>query len=196
AGHEIWQNKAYLPAMAAIATGMIGAFAAARFTPPSRLFSRALGISGAVCLVGMLITERYLWPVIGNGMLLLLTFSTMCLLIGLQWSREAGPRRPWPGLGWLRSMGRHSYEMYLTHMFVVFGGVALFKSLGVGMRWGWLWYLPIVLLCWLLGVIVARWFSVPLDRALRRFLLRHEKLPTKRDAVPAPAESTARLLRG
>ncbi|MGH8274272.1 MAG: acyltransferase family protein, partial [Gammaproteobacteria bacterium] len=148
AGHEIWQEKAYLPAMAAIAAGMVGALFATRFTPPRHVFSRALCIFGAVCLAGMLIAERYLWPVLGNGIFLLLTFSMMCLLIGLQWGRAAGPRRPSPGLGWLRSMGRHSYEIYLTHMFVVFGGVALFRSLGIGMRWGLLWYVPIVLLCW------------------------------------------------
>ncbi|MGH8225200.1 MAG: acyltransferase family protein [Gammaproteobacteria bacterium] len=191
AGHPIWQEKAYLPAMAAIATGMIGALAAARFTPPRRVFSRALCVSSAVCLVWMLIAEKYLWPVLGNGIFLLLTFSVMCLLIGLQWSRAVGPRRPWPGLGWLRSMGRHSYEIYLTHMFVVFGGIALFRSVHAGMRWAWLWYLPILLLCWLLGVIVARYFSVPCDRALRKFLLRHERLPTTLDTVPASAEPSA-----
>ncbi|MGH8274281.1 MAG: hypothetical protein ACRES9_08540, partial [Gammaproteobacteria bacterium] len=84
----------------------------------------------------------------------------------------------------------HSYEIYLTHMFVVFGGVALFRSLGIGMRWGLLWYVPIVLLCWLLGVIVARYFSVPLDRALRRFLLRRERLPTTLEAAPGSVEPT------
>lgn len=123
---------------------------------------------------------------VAKGACVLLTLSTMSLLIGLQWARSTGIQRPMPGLGWLRSMGRHSYEIYLTHMFVVFGGVAIFKSLGIGVRWGWAWYLPIVLLCWLLGVIVARYFSVPCDRALRRFLLRHENLSTT-----PHAESTA-----
>ncbi len=188
AGHPIWQEKAYLPGMAAIAMGMIGALIAARCVLPRRGFARALSIFGGAGLGGLLITENYLWSVLGSWEILILTISTMCLLIGLQWGRAAGPRRPWPGLGWLRSMGRHSYEIYLTHVFVVFGGVALFRALDASMRWGWLWYIPIVLLCWGLGVIVARYFSVPCDRALRAFLLKHERRPVPRESTSASAE--------
>ena len=184
--HPIWREKAYLPGMAAIATGMIGALIASRFSPPRRAFSRTLAILGGAGLLGALTTERFVWPVIGDWDMFLLTFSTMCLLIGLQWTRAAGPRRPWPGLGWLRSMGRHSYEIYLTHMFVVFGAVALFRGLDAGMHWGWAWYIPIILLCWGLGVLVARYFSVPLDRALRGYLLRHEKRRPVAEPVSAP----------
>ena len=82
-------------------------------------------------------------------------------------------------------MGRHSYEIYLTHAFVVFGAVGLFRSLDASLRWGWLWYLPIMLFCWALGVIVARYFSVPCDRLLRAYLLRHEKRAPGREPVPA-----------
>jgi len=191
AAHPIWQEKAYLPGMAAIATGMIGALIAARFAAPRRAFSRALSIFGGAGVAGLLLTENYLWPVLGSWEMLILTFSTMCLLIGLQWGRAAGPRHARPGLGWLHSMGRHSYEIYLTHVFVVFGGVGLFRSLDASMRWGWLWYIPIVLLCWSLGVLVARYFSVPADRALRAYLLRHEKRQVARDATPVPAEPSA-----
>lgn len=191
AGHEIWREKAYLPGMAAIATGMIGALIAARFKAPRRAFSRTLAIFGGLALVGMLVTENIIWPVIGSWEMVILTSSTMCVLIGLQWGRAAGARRPWPGLGWLRSMGRHSYEIYLTHMFVVFGAVGLFRSVGASMRWGWAWYIPVVLLCWGLGVLAARYFSVPADRALRAYLLRHEKRPVARKATPAPAEPSA-----
>lgn len=191
AANPVWQEKAYLPGMAGIATGMIGALIAARFTPPRGLFNLALCVLSALGLAGMMIAEKFLWPMLGNAIFLLLTFSTMCLLIGLHWLRGAGDRRPRPGLGWLCSMGRHSYEMYLTHMFVVFGGVALFKSLGISMRWGCFWYGPIVLLCWLLGVVVARYFSVPCDRALRCLLLRHEWLSTV-DVVLAPVGTLPR----
>nr|WP_253260811.1 hypothetical protein [Rhodanobacter glycinis] len=164
---------------------MIGALLAARFKP-QYLFSRALCLVGGGCLTGMVIAEKYLWPLLGNGIFLVLTFSTMCLLIGLQWCHAMNPPHPRPGWGWgwLHSMGRHSYEIYLTHMFVVFSGVALFKSLGASMRWGMLWYVPMVLLCWLLGIAVARYFSVPCDRALRRLLLRHERLPSSAMMLP------------
>jgi peptidoglycan/LPS O-acetylase OafA/YrhL len=188
AGNPIWQEKAYLPGMAGIATGMIGALFAARFKPSNRVFSHALCVFGVAGIAGMLSSEKHLWPVLGSGIFLLLTFSTMCLLIGLHWARTTGLQRPLPGFGWLRSIGRHSYEIYLTHMFVVFGGVSIFRNLGIGIRWGWVWYLPIVLLCWLFGVLVARYFSVPCDRALRRFLLGYEKLSTTPHVEPTTAE--------
>lgn len=184
--HPIWREKAYLPGMAAIATGMIGALIAARFAPPRQALSRLLAILGGAGIIGMFTTERLLWPLIGSWEMVLLTSSTMCLLIGLQWSRAASPSRPRPGLGWLRSMGRHSYEIYLTHAFIVFGAVALFRGLHASMYWGWAWYIPIILLSWGLGVLVARYFSIPLDRALRSYLLRHEKPEPVAETVSAP----------
>ena len=188
AGNPIWQEKAYLPGMAGIATGMIGALLAAQLPPPKQVCSRALCILGAAGMVGMLMAEKYLWPILGSAAFLLLTVATTCLLIGMQWRDAISPPRLRPGLGWLRSLGRHSYEIYLTHMFVVFAGVALCKSLGSGAGWGLVCYMAIVLGCWLLGVVVARYFSVPCDRALRRFLLSHERLPTA-GIVPAVIES-------
>lgn len=177
AADPIWQEKAYLPGMAGIAAGMVGALLAARFTPARSIYGRATCVIGAAGLGAALVLEASLWPFLGNGVFLVLTLSTTCLLVGLQWLRGAPVSRPRPGWGWLRSMGRHSYEIYLTHMFVVLGGVAVFRSMGAGARWGMLWYVPIVLLCWLAGVAVARYFSVPCDRALRRFLLSRERLP-------------------
>ena len=64
-----------------------------------------------------------------------------------------------PGTAWLRSFGRLSYEVYLTHMFVVFGLLRFVRALGGDLRLGFLWYLPATLLSWLLGWSVARWFS-------------------------------------
>ena len=189
AGDPIWQEKAYLPGMAGIAAGIVGAFVTARFKPSNRLLSWTFCVFGVVGIVGMLSSEKILWPVFGSGIFLLLTISTMFLLIGLHWLRTTGIQRPVPGFAWLRSMGRHSYEIYLTHMFVVFGGVAIFRNLAISMRWSWIWYLPIVLVCWLLGVIVARYFSVPCDRALRKFLLRHEKLSTTHHVEPKTTEA-------
>jgi peptidoglycan/LPS O-acetylase OafA/YrhL len=72
------------------------------------------------------------------------------------------------GLGWLRSFGRLSYEIYLSRMFVVFAIVAAFRAGGGDLRAGFWWYLPAVALCWMLGALVARLYSEPCDRALRR----------------------------
>ena len=165
--NEIWQEKAYLPGMSAIAAGIAAAIVAARVRPNGAV---ALGLcaAGGIGLLVALLWGPWLWTLVGNGTMLVLTLSTACLLLGLHWRQRLAPRAGLRGLGWLRAQGRRSYEIYLTHMFVVYSLVALFKTSGVDMRSGWLWYLPAVLLCWGLGELVARGFSDPVERALRR----------------------------
>ena len=65
----------------------------------------------------------------------------------------------------LRWFGRHSYEVYLSHEFVVIVGVAAF------VRWhgshpGW-WTLLLTALTAPLGWVLARWLSEPMNRILR-----------------------------
>jgi peptidoglycan/LPS O-acetylase OafA/YrhL len=167
ASNEIWQEKAYLPGMAAIATGVLGALIAARWPLRRIELIRALIAFGSLGLVAIYVVEDRLWPLLHDGCMLLLTISVMCALIGLQWRQAAGEWRPWRALNWLRSFGRLSYEIYLSHMFVVMAVVRLFHLAGADMTWGVLWYLPAVPLCWLLGAAVARWISVPCERWLR-----------------------------
>ena len=169
-GNEIWQEKAYLPGMAAIATGVLAALLAAR-TPPAWLAACAR-IAGACGLTVVWFAGTELWNAIGNGYMLVLTLSAACLILGLHWHHVSTPHRPLPGLSWLRSMGRLSYEIYLTHMFVVFATVGIFRAAGEDMRAGFWWHLPAILLCWLFGAAVARGFSEPTDRAVRQRWLR------------------------
>jgi peptidoglycan/LPS O-acetylase OafA/YrhL len=171
AGNDIWQEKAYLPGMAGIATGVLAALMAARLPAPRRRFNTALTWAASIGLAAVLLMGGILWDTLKDAYLLVLTASVGCLLISLHWSEVQGWRHPVPGFAWLRSLGRLSYEVYLTHMFVVFGAVQLYKAWGEDIRLGWLWYPPIVLVCWALGAVVARFISTPADRGLRRWLL-------------------------
>jgi peptidoglycan/LPS O-acetylase OafA/YrhL len=131
-----------------------------------------LATLGGLGVVAVLCFEHRLWPLLGNGTMLLLTLASVCLVLACHLQvRDVGPR-PIPGTGWLRSCGRLSYEIYLTHMFVVWPVVRAFKASGAGLWWGILWYPPAVALSWLLGWLVARYLSVPSERALRQRLLR------------------------
>lgn len=166
AGNEIWQEKAYLPAMAAIATGVLAALLAARVSPSATL-ARALAIAGIAGLATVFVFGDLLWKAAGNGYMLVLTLSAASLVLGLHWNSREGARGM-RGLGWLRSLGRLSYEVYLGHMFVVFAAVGLYRMLGGDVRWGAWWYPPVVLACWALGALWARAYSIPCERALRR----------------------------
>ncbi|MBN4914089.1 hypothetical protein IDG46_30145, partial [Staphylococcus sp. EG-SA-13] len=61
----------------------------------------------------------------------------------------------------LTRLGRNSYEVYLTHMFVVF---ALFNLLRSPVA---LLFIAALVLAALLGEVVARVYSEPLNRRLR-----------------------------
>jgi len=173
--NPIWQEKAYLPGMAAIATGVLGALIAARFNPPRHWIITGLCIIGAIGLGSVLLVENVLWSWLRDATLLVLTVSTALLLVGLHW-RQMVVRSPgFPGFGWLRSFGRYSYEIYLTHMFAVYGVITLFVTSGADVHFGYLWYLPAIGVSWLLGMLAARYFSFPSDHALRNVLLKTQQ---------------------
>ena len=163
-GNEIWKEKAYLPGMAAIAAGVLGALWI-RARPPSERDARALRWFGGAGIAAMMtLTSPWLWRSLHDGVMLLLTLSTLALLVGM--ARRGGARtgRWWDVLpGW----GRLSYEIYLTHMFVVFAVVRLWRGHGGDPRDALAWYVPAVLGSWALGWLVARMFSQPCERWLR-----------------------------
>src|SRR6266702_2696310 len=168
AGNEIWQEKAYLPGMAAIAAGVIGALIATRFRPQRRGIVLSLGTAGVGGIIAVLCVEDKLWHRLGNGTMLVLTCSTVFLLLAFDWQARRSGSWTIPGTGWLRSFGRLSYEIYLTHMFVVMTVISIFKRHGAGMRWGILWYVPSLIFSWALGWLVAHYLSVPAEHAVRR----------------------------
>lgn len=165
AGNEVWKEKAYLPGMAAIATGILGALWV-RAWPPSSRDARALrGFGGAAMLAMMTLTAPWLWRAMHDGVMLMLTLATLCLLVGM--SPSAPSRNRLHGFGWLESWGRLSYEIYLTHMFVVFATVRLWRAAGGDPRAGLWWYPAVLVQAWALGWLVARSFSQPCERWLR-----------------------------
>jgi peptidoglycan/LPS O-acetylase OafA/YrhL len=175
-GNEIWQEKAYLPGMSAIAIGVLGALVAARSRMlPARAVS-LLGWLGAIGLGATTIDGAVMWQLLRDGYMLLLACSALCLLLACEQRQRRGDWHPWRALNWLRSWGRLSYEIYLTHMFVVMPVVWLFRLGGADVRWGYLWYLLALPLCWLLGTAVERWLSAPCERWLRGRLLKPARI--------------------
>ncbi len=192
-GNEIWQEKAYLPGMAAIAAGVLGALIAARVPSPAGWVRAVVGSAGGVGVAAVLLVEGVVWPVLGNGTILLLTTSTAGLVVALHWraSRRPGAHRAsLPGTRWLCTLGRLSYEIYLTHMFVVLAVVRAFRASGGDLRFGFVWYVPAVALSWALGAVVERALSGPSEREIKRRLLREgEATVAVRERAAARAES-------
>jgi len=187
--NPIWREKAYLPGMAGIAAGVLAAMAAARFHPRSRWPRIALMVAGACGVLADLGFEDNLFPFLRFGVILVLTLSTAALVLGFHLQARAMPAWRLKGTGWLQSFGRLSYEIYLTHMFVVLSVVRFFELRHFSLRWGFLWYVPTILLAWLLGWLVANRFSIPCERALRKMLMQSKAVvPRATELEPLPQE--------
>lgn len=175
--NEIWLEKSYGPGLSAIALGVLAACAA-----HERLVSQALalvlGLAGLGGLLSVLLAEGWLWPRLGHGVMLLLAGASAALLLACDAARRHGVSLALPGLGWLRAWGRLSYEIYLTHMFVVLAAVALARHWQAPPAHAPLWYLPVLAVSWGLGAVVARTFTGPCERWLRTF--------TPQPASPGP----------
>jgi peptidoglycan/LPS O-acetylase OafA/YrhL len=67
----------------------------------------------------------------------------------------------------LLKLGQGSYEVYLTHMFVVFALFGFFLDFGKPL-WGVpVLFVTVIVAAGLLGDIVARFYSEPMNRFLR-----------------------------
>ena len=166
-GNDIWQEKAYLPGMGAIAVGVLAALLVRHVPAPSQRTARVLRIGGIVGIAAILFAGRWIWQLLLDGYLLVLTLAAASLVVGLHWRSAQDAKFKLPGLGWLRSCGRLSYEIYLTHMFCVYAIVDIARASGTDKSSGWLWYPVAIGASWLLGWIVARGFSQPVERWLR-----------------------------
>lgn len=166
-GNEIWLEKAYLPGMSAIAIGVLTAMLAARFSQPKPWLAPVLCLIGILGIGVVLFAASFVWHLIHDGAVLLLCLFAATLVLGLHW--QAVSTSPWRlrWLGGLRSCGRLSYEIYLFHMFCVFGVLDIAHASGLGVEWGFIWYVPVIGSSWLLGWLVARGFSVRCERWLR-----------------------------
>ena len=175
AGGQIWQQKAYLPGMSAIALGILAALLSARIPTMSRATARVLVALGWLGIGINMFAEDAGWHVLHDAAMLLWALSAALLLLGFRWSAKDGSRAL-RGTGWIGSFGRLSYEVYLTHMFAVFAAVTMFRASGAGAHWAILWMPPTVAAAWLLGKLVERCISTPCNRGLRRLLIKRSAL--------------------
>jgi peptidoglycan/LPS O-acetylase OafA/YrhL len=167
----IWREKSYLGGMDAIAMGCLTALLTQHLLKrprPARALLLALEILGAALILLILYWPQWpFMPFVGRtglygtilplGACLVMLASVLLHQKGSVWTAP------------IRWFGRHSYEVYMTHEFLVIWGVQLFLKLDAHHHAGplILWFAGILLLTAPLGWVVARFFSEPLNRALR-----------------------------
>jgi peptidoglycan/LPS O-acetylase OafA/YrhL len=163
--NQLWADYSYLSCMDAIALGCLAALIAHRFHLGPRLSMVVQGL-GVIAVVLVTVFKRQ----VSQLGLYKSGLDMTVLALGVALTLMALAQRRQPGRSWtapLRWLGRNSYEVYLTHMFVVFGLLQVFVAFGSPYRWAPLWYGIIVCLSGTLGALVARFYSEPLNRRLR-----------------------------
>lgn len=153
--NEIASDYAWLANMDCIAIGCIAAVVP---KPRRRIPVRIAGIA----MIALVIVFRSAARAMG-----LYTYetATTVLAAGAAFVLVSTDRAPWTRP--LRWYGVHSYEVYLTHMFVVTWGTQLFAASGTPLPWAPLWFAGMIGIAGVLGAVVSRTFSEPMNRRLR-----------------------------
>jgi peptidoglycan/LPS O-acetylase OafA/YrhL len=165
-GNEVWQEYSYLGGMDAIAIGCLTAIVLnARRT--SRKGAKLLALSGAAILPVPLFFSVYT-DRLGLGRsgldMSLVAVGTALLIAGSAETQWRSPRILRP----LLILGQRSYEVYLTHMFVVFAFFRIFVSVGSPLYAVPVLFVAVITMAGLLGELVTKFFSEPMNRTLRR----------------------------
>jgi peptidoglycan/LPS O-acetylase OafA/YrhL len=164
-GNEVWQEYSYLGGMDAIALGCLTALVLAHRNFSARTL-RTLATLGVLLLVFTLCATRQPVAVALSNVgldMTLIALATCFIVIAAAQSRWQAPRLLSP----LINLGQRSYEVYLTHMFVVFAMFGIFLAVGQPMSAVILLFLIVTGISALLGEIVARFYSEPLNRLIR-----------------------------
>ncbi len=164
-GNEVWQEYSYLGGMDAIALGCLTAM----FLAQRRLSRRVvwtLGSLGATLLIFSLCFSlaAYRWGLDRVGLSMSIVALGTCMLIAA--STQSGWRSP-RLLTPLRLLGKRSYEVYLTHMFVILSLSGLFVDAGKPLLAVPALFLGVIVCAGLLGELLARFYSEPINRRLR-----------------------------
>ena len=168
---EPWDEYAYLACFDGIAFGCLAALVQARLTPSRNALVAAFasGIGMMLLIVAFRHTASAVGLVASGLYVTVLELGTALVLLAFAGGLFANAS--WRGTRTIRAIGRRSYEIYLTHMFVVFTTVALFKATGASLDYVGVWYLGALAASALLGTLVARGYSEPANAALRARLL-------------------------
>lgn len=165
-GSEIWHEYSYLGSMDAIALGCLTAL----FVSQKKLARSSIQIIAAVgsailisCLGFSLWSFNLALERIGLAMSILAIGTCLAIVAAAQ-SQWTAPRVLKPVL----SLGQRSYEIYLTHMFIVFAAFDLFLSAGKPIVGVPVLFIAVILAGSILGELVARLYSEPINQAIRR----------------------------
>lgn len=178
-GNEL-ADRNHFAYLDALAIGCCAAIFCRRTNLPV-LFSNILTCFGLGCVTFIVVFRKIVFEAglttIGVNVSIL-AFGTGLILFAMQKRFVAGKRAGLNCTGFLSWIGRNSYEIYLTHMFVVLVAVDRYTKLNLKGEWTWFLYVMVIILSGLLGEFIARYFSAPLNIYLRNRMCEKSKAPS------------------
>jgi peptidoglycan/LPS O-acetylase OafA/YrhL len=165
-GNATWQEYSYLGGMDAIALGCLTALLMAKHRFSRRSLT-ALGVIGGAAMILILCFSRraMAWGISIPGLSMsILAIGTCTVIMVAAQTQWRAPRVLSP----LLALGQRSYEVYLTHAFIVLGFFHLFLAAGKPMRGVAVLFISTALVASLLGELVGRFYSEPMNRWLRK----------------------------
>ena len=171
AKNDLQAENSYLAGMASIALGCLTAYIVERLSRGKirSAWLRVVEIAGWTGILLIAVSPRgTIMRVLGRSGTddALLALSVCLVMAGATLRRKRGSR--WSGP--LRWFGRHSYELYLSHEFIVIAGVALYSRFysHAASRAAVAAFVLVMLLATApLAWALARWFTEPANRWLR-----------------------------
>ena len=165
-GNATWQEYSYLGGTDAIALGCLTALLMSKHRFSARALA-ALGTIGGATLLFILCfgLRAAAWGITIPGLSMsVVAIGTSLVIVVAAQTHWCAPRMFSP----LLVLGRRSYEVYLTHAFIVLGFFHIF--LGVGKPRGGVpvFFLSTIFVASLLGEITGRYYSEPMNRWLRK----------------------------
>src|SRR5258708_5393539 len=160
-GNEVWQEYSYLAGMDAIALGCLTALFVTR-RHLSRFVLLIMGTTGIALLILNLAfaIRAYSWELGRFGLnMTFLALGTCMVIATAAQTKWRSPRGFVPFL----LVGHRSYEVYLTHLFVVFGLFHLFLLAGKSTVAVLALFVTVIFFAALLGEFVARFYSEPMN---------------------------------
>jgi peptidoglycan/LPS O-acetylase OafA/YrhL len=165
-GNEVWKEYSYLGGMDAIALGCLTALLLSRFRFSRRAvwMVASTGVTFMILILGFSIRVEA-WGLARSGLdMTILAVGTCMVIAVVTQTKWRSPRLMNP----LLNLGQRSYEVYLTHMFIVFGLFQLFVLAGKPMSAVPALFLAVIFLAGLLGEVVARFYSEPMNQFIRQ----------------------------
>ncbi|HEX5461596.1 MAG TPA: acyltransferase [Steroidobacteraceae bacterium] len=162
-----WRDYAYLSCTDAIAFGCIAAVVAHRRLLGPRYLRLALTAGSLISLLTIVLCNENAHTGFARFGLNVTSLEIGIALMAVAFGSGVGNAALARGTGWLRTIGRCSYEIYLFHMLIVLALIAMVRQTYAAAGTFPLYYAAMLGGSILLGYVIARWYSEPLNRRIR-----------------------------